>query len=57
MLSLNIAGYAKLRLVDAPGMPGMPGMSGSLTQGGGENGPNIRGACATRNFTYLARGP
>ena len=29
-------------------------MSGSLTQCGGENDP---GACATRNFTYLARGP
>ena len=30
---------------------------GSLTRGGGENVPGIRGACATRNFTYLARGP
>ena len=29
-------------------------MSGSLTCGGGENVP---GACATRNFTYLSRGP
>ena len=29
-------------------------MSGSLTRGGGENVP---GACATLNFTYLARGP
>ena len=29
-------------------------MSGSLTRGGGENFP---GACATRNFMYLARGP
>ena len=29
-------------------------MSGSLNRGGGENVP---GACATRNFTYLARGP
>ena len=29
-------------------------MSGSLTRGGGENVPS---ACATRNFTYLARGP
>ena len=31
---------------------------GSLTGGGGgENAPGIPGACATRNFTYLARGP
>ena len=32
-------------------------MSGSLTCGGGENVPGIPGACATRNFTNLARGP
>ena len=32
-------------------------MSGSLTRGGGENVPGIPGACATQNFTYLARGP
>ena len=32
-------------------------MSGSLTSGGGENVPGIPGACATRNFTYLVRGP
>ena len=32
-------------------------MSGSLTCGGGENVPCIFGACATRNCTYLARGP
>ena len=32
-------------------------MSGSLTGGGGENVPGIPGSCATRNFTYLARGP
>ena len=31
--------------------------SGSLTSGGGENVPGFPGACATRNFTYLARGP
>ena len=31
-------------------------MSGSLTRGGGENVPGIPDACATRNFTYLARG-
>ena len=29
----------------------------SLTHGGGENVPGIPGACATRNFTYLVRGP
>ena len=32
-------------------------MSGSLTRGVGENVPGIPGACATRNFTYLVRGP
>ena len=32
-------------------------MSGSLTRGGAENVPGIPGACATRNFTYLVRGP
>ena len=30
---------------------------GSLTRCGVENVPGIPGACATRNFTYLARGP
>ena len=32
-------------------------MSGSLASGGGENVPGIPGACATRNFMYLIRGP
>ena len=32
-------------------------MSGSLTRHGGENVPGIPGACATLNFTYMARGP
>ena len=32
-------------------------ISGSLTRGGEENVPGIPGACATRNFAYLARGP
>ena len=32
-------------------------MSGSLTRGDGKNVPGIPGACATRNFTYLVRGP
>ena len=32
-------------------------VSGSLTRGDGENVPGIPGTCATRNFTYLARGP
>ena len=31
--------------------------SGLLTRGGGENIPGIPGACATCNFTYLARDP
>ena len=32
-------------------------MSGLLTSNSGENVPGIPGACATRNFTYLVRGP
>ena len=32
-------------------------MSGSLTCGDGENVPGIPGACATRDFAYLVRGP
>ena len=32
-------------------------LSGSPTRGGGENVPGIPGACATRDFAYLARGP
>ena len=32
-------------------------MSGSLIRGSGENVPGIPGACATRNFAYLVRGP
>ena len=32
-------------------------MLGLLTCGGGENVTAIPGACATRNYTYLARGP
>ena len=32
-------------------------MSGSLTHSGGENVPGIPGACATRNFRYLVKGP
>ena len=32
-------------------------MSGSLNRGCGENVPAIPGACATRNITYLVRGP
>ena len=32
-------------------------MSGSLTGAVGENVPGIPGACATRNFMYLAIGP
>ena len=33
------------------------GMSGTLTRGAGRNVPGIPGACATRNFMYLARSP
>ena len=32
-------------------------ISGSLTRGGVENVPGILGACTTRNFTYLTKGP
>ena len=32
-------------------------ISGSLTRGGWEDVPDIPGACTTRDFTYLARGP
>ena len=32
-------------------------MLGSLTLSGRQNVPGIPGACTTRNFTYLARGP
>ena len=32
-------------------------MSGSLNHRGGENVPGIPGACATRNFTHLVKGP
>ena len=32
-------------------------VSGSLTRGGRENVPGKPGACATRNFVYLVRGP
>ena len=32
-------------------------MLGSLNRGGMENVPGIPGACATRNITYLVRGP
>ena len=32
-------------------------MSGSLTRDGGETVPGIPGACATRYFTHLTRGP
>ena len=32
-------------------------MSGSRTRGGGKNVAGIPGACATRNFSSLAKGP
>ena len=51
-------------LVSDPGMHHGTGVTyvpwrmwGSLTRGGGENVPGIPCACATRNFTCLARGP
>ena len=52
------------RLVNDPGMhhgtcvTHVPWcMTGSLTHGDGENVPGTPGACATRNFPYLVRGP
>ena len=54
----------KIPLISDPGIHHDKGvthvqlcMSGSLSRGGGDNVPGIAGACATRNFTYLARGP
>ena len=51
-------------LVNDPGMNHGPCathvpwcMSGSLARGGGEDVPGMVGACATRNFAYLVRGP
>ena len=60
-----LARYAKLQVAHAPEMRGthVPWcMPGWLTSGfrevvGGENGSGITGACATRNFAYLVRGP
>ena len=56
--------FQRKPLVSDPGMHHGTGishvpwcMSGSLTRGGGENGPGIPGACVTRNFAYLVRGP
>ena len=56
--------FQKKPIINDPGMhhgtcvTHMPWcMSGSLTRGGGENVPGIPGARATRNFTYLVRGP
>ena len=54
--------YVKFRVAHALGLPGTfypppTCMSGLLNRGGGENVPGIPRACATRNFTYLARGP
>ena len=46
------------RLVSYPDMHhGTCRLPESLTYGGGENVPGIPGACANRNFAYLARGP
>ena len=50
--------FPRYRLQRKPLVTHLPWcMSGSLTQDGGENVPGISGACATRNFTYLVRGP
>ena len=44
-------------LVSDPGMHHSTCVTGSLTRSGGKNVPGIPSACATRNFTYLVRGP
>ena len=56
--------WLKKTLVSDPGMhhgtcvTNVPWcMPGLLNRGGGENVAGILGACATRNFMYLARGP
>ena len=49
---------AKTKSILVPSEDYMPWcMSGSLTCCGGENIPGIPGACATRNFTNLTKGP
>ena len=45
--------YVKLRVARASGMP----LTFSPPVGGRENVPGLPGTCATRNFTYMARGP
>ena len=56
--------YIKLRVVHALGIAILACItarasrkSGLLTRGGGKTVPGIPGACTTRNFTYMARGP
>ena len=61
--------YVKLQVAHVPGMPGTfsppPRVSDpdmyhgtfSFEAGDGKNVPDIPGACTTRNFTYLVRGP
>ena len=44
-------------LVSDPGIHHGTCFAGSRIRGGGENVPGIPGACATRNFAYLVRGP
>ena len=62
--------YVKLWVAHAPGMPGTARvwracrdacrdrkLAVSFEVSGGGNIPGIPGTCATRNFTYLVRGP
>ena len=57
----SLTRYVNMRIAHAPGMPGTFSppwcISGPLNCSGGENVPGIPGACATRNFKYLARAP
>ena len=62
MVQMPLARHVILRVAHAPGMPGTfspPSRVSDLDMhhGGGENVPGIPDACATGNFTYLARGP
>ena len=53
----SLVRYVKVWVTHAPGMRRDRELAVSLEFGGEESIPDISGACATNNFTYLARGP
>ena len=68
MVPWTLNRYVRLRVAHVPGILGTFSsplrvsdpdrqLAVSFEVGGGENVPDIPGACATRNFTYLVRGP